>query len=96
MPQFRSLTVHGSCDDPSVSEEKRIPIEQALPGMTIHPFDDGEVPLSAFVLAKVLDRDGNPAWSFRTTEPPNREELLGALTIQVDLLRRSLADDWDL
>lgn len=79
-----------------MSDEERIPIEQALPGMAIHPFDDGEVPLSAFVLAKVLDREGNPAWSFRTTEPPNREELLGALIVQVDLLRKSMVEGWDL
>jgi hypothetical protein len=64
--------------------------------MAIHPFEAGEVPLSAFVLVKVLDSDGSPSWSFRTTEPPNREELLGALTVQVDLLRKSLLDDWEL
>ena len=63
-----------------MTEDDRIPIEQALPGMSVHPFDDGEVPLSAFVLVKVLDADGSPSRSFRTTEPPNREELLGALT----------------
>lgn len=79
-----------------VTDNGRIPIEQALPGMAIHPFDEGEVPLSAFVLVKVLDAEGNPTWSFRTTEPPNREELLGALTVQVDLLRKSLVEDWEL
>ena len=64
--------------------------------MTIHPFENGEVPLSAFVLAKVLDSEGSPGWSFRTTEAPNREELLGALMVQVDLLRKSLVNDWEL
>jgi hypothetical protein len=79
-----------------MSEEQRIPIEQALPGMGIHPFAEGEVALCAFVLAKVLDREGNPSWSFRTTEPPNREELLGALTVQVELLKASLTEEWEI
>ena len=39
----------------------------------------------AFVLLKVLDADGDTAWSYRTTNRLNREELLGALTVQVDV-----------
>lgn len=79
-----------------MNDEVRIPIEQVLPGMGLHPFEEGEVPLAAFVLAKVLDREGNPGWSFRTTEPPNREELLGALVVQVELLKASLVQDWEV
>jgi hypothetical protein len=78
-----------------VDDGQRVPIEQVLPGMAIHPLESGEVPLSAFVLVKLLDRDGDPTWSFRTTEAPNREELLGALTVQLDLLRKSLLKEWD-
>lgn len=64
--------------------------------MGIHAFGENEVPVSAFVLVKLLDEDGDPGWSFRTTEVPNREELLGALTVQVDLLRASLVSNWDV
>lgn len=78
-----------------MSDEPRIPLADALPGMGIHPLEDGEVPISAFLLIKLLDEDGDPSWSFRTTEAPNQEELLGALMIQVDLLKASLLSDWD-
>jgi hypothetical protein len=33
--------------------------------------------------------------SYRTTNRLNREELLGALIVQTDLLRKELRDDWD-
>ncbi|MGV1008129.1 MAG: hypothetical protein ACOYBY_05935 [Dermatophilaceae bacterium] len=33
--------------------------------------------------------------SFGTTNRLNREELLGALMVQVDVLRKELRDEWD-
>jgi hypothetical protein len=51
----------------------------------------------AFVLIKARDENGegqDGAWSYRTTEAPNREELLGALIVQADLLRDELLDEW--
>ncbi|GAA4361680.1 hypothetical protein [Angustibacter luteus] len=74
--------------------EERQPIEQVLPGQTLHPLDEGEVPLFTFALIKCLDRDGDVTWSFRTSESANLEELLGAMTVQVDLLRRRLTAEW--
>jgi hypothetical protein len=79
-----------------MNDESRIPLADALPGMGIHPLLAGEVPVSAFMVVKVLDEDGSPGWSFRTTEPMNREELLGALVIQVELLKKKLLDEWDV
>ena len=76
--------------------DERVPIEDVLSGVTIHPLDEDEVVVGAFVLIKVLDKDGDVGWSFRTSEPPNKEELLGALTVQVDLVRKSLLSDWDV
>ncbi len=73
----------------------RLPIADVLPGMGLHPLDEGWTPLEAFVLVKSLDENGNASWSYRTTHPPNREELLGALVVQTELLRRELADQWD-
>ena len=33
---------------------------------------------------------GHPSWAFRTTDGMNDEELLGALTVRIDLLRKAL------
>lgn len=78
-----------------MSDDERSPIEQVLPGMSLHPLEKGWTPLQAFVLVKALDDDGDPAWCFRTSEQLNLEELLGALTLQVDLLRRKLVKLWE-
>jgi hypothetical protein len=42
------------------------------------------------VLFKCLDEEGNSSWAFRATKGLNDEELLGALTVRIDLLRRQL------
>jgi len=78
-----------------VTSDDRIPIEQVLPGFEVHPLDEGWTPLAAFVLVKSLDETGDAAWSFRTSEPLNLEELLGALTVQTEVLRRRLVRLWD-
>ena len=75
--------------------ETRVPVEQVLRGLELHPLDEGETAIEAFVLVKVLDADGHPNWSYRTTNHLNREELLGALQVQVDVLRKELRDEWD-
>lgn len=75
---------------------ERVPIGDALAGLTIHDFDKGETVVGAFILLKVLDAEGDVTWSFRNTESsPNREELFGALCVQVEMLKHSLVDDWD-
>ncbi|WP_353649155.1 hypothetical protein ABLG96_20485 [Nakamurella sp. A5-74] len=76
-------------------DEVRVPVGQALPGLEIHALGPAETPLEAFVLIKTLDADGLPSWSYRTSTRLNREELLGALTVQVDVLRKELRDEWD-
>jgi hypothetical protein len=45
-------------------------------------------------MIKALDENGESGWSFRTSESLNLEELLGALTVQVDLLRKRLLANW--
>lgn len=72
--------------------EERLPIAQALSGLNIHPLPKDWTPLAAVVLVKCLDEDGSPTWGFRTTDGLNDEELLGALTIRKELLRRELLD----
>ncbi len=44
------------------------------------------------MLVKCLDQEGQPLWAFRTTGGLNDEELLGALTVRTDLLRKELLE----
>lgn len=54
---------------------------------------DGESVDFALLIVRLEDPNGLDAgWSYVTTEKPNREELLGALEIQIELLKRSLLD----
>ena len=78
-----------------VNDETRKPIAEVLPGFSLHSLEDGWTPLQAFVLIKSLDEEGETSWSFRTSEQLNLEELLGALTIQVDILRNKLVQQWE-
>ena len=70
----------------------RKPIEEVLRGITIHPLPEGWSPLEGIVLVKCLDEDGHPLWAFRTTAGLNDEELLGALTVRLELLRAELLE----
>lgn len=51
--------------------------------------------MEAFVLIKYLDDRGEATWAYRTTNALNREELLGALVVQVAVLKKELRDEWD-
>jgi hypothetical protein len=64
--------------------DERHDIAEVLRGFKIHPLDPDEVPLEVFLLIKARDSEGRDSWSYRTTKRPNREELLGALMVQVD------------
>jgi hypothetical protein len=76
------------------TDEPRIPIADALPGLGVHPLPERWTPLEALIPVKCLDEKGQPTWSYRTTQQLNREELLGALVVQVELLRRELVEEW--
>ena len=76
-------------------EESRVAISEALAGLEIHPLQPGDTAIEAFVLIKMLDTDGNSSWGYRTTNRLNREELLGALMVQVAVLKKELRDEWD-
>jgi hypothetical protein len=73
----------------------RQPLEMVRPGLGVFPLDDGWTAQQAFVLIKCPDEEGDPVWCFRTTEQLNRNELLGALEVQVALLKRELVRLWD-
>jgi hypothetical protein len=70
------------------------PIGDVLRGIEIEPVPDGWTVVDALVLAKCLNIEGQPIWSLRFTDGLNSEELLGALQIQVDLLKRGILEDW--
>jgi len=78
--------------DDSANERK--PIEAVLKGLEIHPLEPGWTAIEALVLMKCLDEEGRATWAYRTTHRLNREELLGALVVHTDVLRRELADEW--
>lgn len=82
-------------DASSAGDDDRRPVEDILVGMSLHPLEPGWTPIEAFVLIKSLDEDGAASWSYRTTHPLNREELLGVLTIHTALLKRELLGEWD-
>jgi hypothetical protein len=67
----------GSHSGNPASGEQRVPIEQALAGLEVHPLEEGETAIEAFVLVKTLNADGEATWAYRTTNRLNREELLG-------------------
>ena len=73
-------------------EDGRKPIEQVLAGLQLHPLPEGWTPLEGIALVKCLDQEGHPLWAFRTTAGLNDEELLGALTVRTDLLRKDLLE----
>ena len=63
---------------------------EVLAGLTIAPVPEGWTPIDAVVLIKCLDDEGAPRWALRTTTGINDEELLGALVVRTDLLRRDM------
>ncbi|MFC0038438.1 hypothetical protein [Actinomadura rayongensis] len=69
-------------------DEKPIAIGEALPGIEVLPLPERWTALGGIVLVKCLDEEGHPSWAFRTTDGFSDEELLGALTIRTDMLRR--------
>jgi hypothetical protein len=73
-------------------EDQRRPIAEAVDGLQIHPLPHGWTALEGIVLVKCLDEEGHPSWAFRTTAGLNDEELLGAMTVRIDLLRRELLE----
>ena len=83
---------HSGRAEPS---EERVSLDEALPGLAVHRLEPGWTPVEALVLVKCLDEDGDPTWAYRTTARLNREELLGALMVHTDVLRKELRDEWD-
>jgi len=76
-------------------DDERKPIAEVLSGLAIQPLPDRWSPLEGIVLVKCLDEEGSPSWAFRTTAGLNDEELLGVLTVRIELLKDELVDSYD-
>jgi hypothetical protein len=74
---------------------KRKPVTKVIPGACIHPLEKGVEFTEALMFIKSVDKDKTPAWSMRTTQPLNLNEILGVLTVYRDILKRDLADNWE-
>ena len=76
------------------SDERR-PTGEVLAGTASTRSGRGGPPWRPSCSFKCIDETGDAAWSFRTTHPLNLEELLGALTVQVETLKRKLVRTWE-
>lgn len=74
---------------------RRVPVGEALPGVTLHPLAPGEEAVFVYALVRTRDAAGATGWSYRTSAAPNREELLGALRVQAALVERELLHEWE-
>ncbi|HEX2312090.1 MAG TPA: hypothetical protein VHJ17_00015 [Thermomonospora sp.] len=74
------------------NDEEAIAIGDALSGIRVLPLPEGWTAIGAIVLVKCFDKEGHASWAFRTTDGLSEEELLGALTVRTDLLRRDLLE----
>jgi hypothetical protein len=75
--------------------QTRRPVGDVLRGIELYPLPEGWTPMEALTVIKCLDADGNPTWCTRRTAGINDEELLGAMTLQVALLKRDILADWE-
>ena len=75
-------------------QDKRVPIEKVLPGLKSHPLDPDLSPTYAYVVIKSVDADGTDCWSYRTTSRLDEHELHGMLTMQTEIHRALLLEEW--
>jgi hypothetical protein len=75
-------------------DDPQIPIGEVLRGLTVAALPESWTPLDVICTVKCLGEDGSPKWALRLTDGINSEELLGALTIHTDLLKRDMLNNW--
>lgn len=72
------------------------PIGQVLGDeFRVPPLLPGWTALEGIVLVKCLNADGRSSWAFRETEGLNDEELIGALTVQLDLAQKQVVEMYE-
>jgi len=92
--------------DDAADEDPRkyVPVQDALPGIKLHPIKDAKRIDFVFALVKYLEEEEEEEekpnesddwnWAFLASWNLNREELLGALRIQVKILEEELIMEW--
>jgi hypothetical protein len=76
-----------------MANDETQPIGRVLgDGIAIAPLPAGWTALEGVVLVKCLDADGAVSWAFRLTDGLNHEEMIGALTVQLDLMRGEVSE----
>ncbi len=74
-------------------DDDRAPVGEVLgEGFLVPRLPKGWTPLEGIVLVKCLDDEGHSSWAFRMTRGVNDEELLGALTVRLELAKRETVD----
>ena len=74
--------------------EPKVPIGDVLRGLSISALPEGWTALETLCMVKCLGEDGSPKWAMRMSDGINEEELLGALVIHTELLKKDMLDDW--
>lgn len=72
----------------------RLPIGEALNGLTIVPLTPGSVALECVVLIKEMDEDGDPSWALRYSETISHVEVIGALAVMDRHERDRFEGNW--
>ncbi len=76
--------------------DDHVSIGEALPGIRIKPINETDMPVSAIVLAKIINTDTeDTGWVTRGTGDINDQELLGVLIMETDRLRHNLQEAWE-
>jgi hypothetical protein len=68
--------------------------DDLMRGLSFLPLPSGWTPVDAIVMVKCIDEEGHPTWAYRTTESINDEELLGALTVRLELQKQKVLQDY--
>jgi hypothetical protein len=72
-------------------DSERVSATEVVRGLTVGSgLPQSWTPVAAIVLVKCLDEDGEATWAFRTSDGLNDEELLGALTVRLELQKKYL------
>lgn len=76
--------------EPEAAQEVSIPVGEALEGMDIVALPADMKWVGALMLIKTEDDLGGGGWSSRRTEGLSDEELLGVLSVQIEMLRERI------
>lgn len=76
---------------------EQLPLSDVFPGVHMARLPDGCVTETVFIFSKARFEDGTTGWYWRSPGAgiTNHEELLGALIMQVEVLRTELLLSWE-